>query len=135
ETGLESVRNQVVTGPATTIEDRGGVAALGPVVAPPPPPPQTPVRLHSGIKAPVKIVDASPEYPGVARQARVTGVVILEATIGVRGDVQAVRVLRSIPLLDRAAVDAVQRWKFTPALLNGVPVPVIVTVTVNFTLR
>jgi protein TonB len=49
--------------------------------------------------------------------------------------VQDVRVLRSIPLLDAAATEAVRQWQYTPTLLNGVPVPVIMTVTVNFTLR
>ena len=57
------------------------------------------------------------------------------ATIGPDGRVQDVRVLRSIPLLDAAAIEAVKQWQYTPTLLNGVPVPVIMTVTVNFTLR
>ena len=63
------------------------------------------------------------------------GVVILEAVIDAKGAVASVRVLRSIPLLDQAAVDAVQQWRFTPALLNSEPVPVVMTVTVNFTLQ
>ena len=63
-----------------------------------------------------------------------SGVVILEAVIGVDGRVADAKVLRSIPLLDQAAVDAVRQWVYTPTLLNGVPVPVIMTVTVNFTL-
>ncbi len=63
------------------------------------------------------------------------GVVILEAVINVRGEVERLRVLRSEPLLDRAAIDAVQRWRYTPTLLNGSPVPVLVTVTVRFALR
>ena len=67
--------------------------------------------------------------------AHAQGVVIMEATIDVCGSVTDVRVLRSNPLLDEAAVDAVRQWKYTPTLLNGEPVPVIITVTVNFTLR
>ncbi len=59
---------------------------------------------------------------------------ILECTIGVDGRVEDVKVLRSVPLLDAAAVDAVRQWVYTPTLLNGVPVPVIMTVTVNFKL-
>ena len=106
------------------------------VVQPPSPPePIVPVHLHSGMKAPVKIADAAPVYPGIARTARVQGVVILEAVLDAQGGVESVRVLRSIPLLDQAAVDAVLQWRFTPALLNGQPVPVVMTVTVNFTLR
>jgi hypothetical protein len=53
----------------------------------------------------------------------------------VDGKVADAKVLRSIPLLDSAALDAVRQWEFTPTLLNGVPVPVIMTVTVNFTLQ
>ena len=56
-------------------------------------------------------------------------------TIGPNGKVQNARVLRSIPLLDQAALDAVKQWEYTPTLLNGVPVPVIMTVTVQFTLQ
>ena len=60
---------------------------------------------------------------------------MLEATIDVRGQVDAIRVLKSPPLLDQAAIDAVRQWRFTPTLLNGVPVPVIMTVTVNFAIQ
>ena len=77
----------------------------------------------------------NPVYPSIAQSARVQGVVIVEATIGPDGRVSDARVLRSIPLLDQAALDAVRQWVFTPTLLNGVPVPVIMTVTVNFTLQ
>jgi protein TonB len=74
-------------------------------------------------------------YPSIAQSARVQGVVILEATIGENGRVKDVKVLRSIPLLDQAAIDAVRQWEYTPTLLNNVPVPVIMTVTVQFTLN
>ena len=79
--------------------------------------------------------DVRPVYPAIAQSARVQGVVIIEATIGPTGSVQDAKVLRSIPLLDAAALDAVKQWTFTPTTLNGVPVPVIMTVTVNFTLQ
>ena len=110
----------------------GGVVMEAP---PPPPPPPAPVRVGGNIQAPKKISDQNPTYPSIAQSARVQGIVILEATIGPDGRVQDVRVLRSIPLLDAAAIDAVKQWVYTPTLLNGVPVPVIMTVTVNFTLR
>ena len=100
-----------------------------------PPPPAAPIRIHEGIQAPRKLVDVAPAYPALARAAHVKGTVILEATIDVAGNVEAVRTLRSIPLLDAAALDAVRRWKFSPTRLNGIAVPVIMTVTVNFTLR
>jgi protein TonB len=67
--------------------------------------------------------------------SRVEGTVILEAVIGVDGTVQDVRVLRSIPLLDASAIEAVHQWRFTPTLLNGEPVAVVMTVTVTFSLR
>ena len=84
---------------------------------------------------PTKTKNVQPVYPPIAQSARVQGVVIIEATIGADGRVKDAKVLRSIPLLDQAALDAVKQWQFTPTLLNGVPVPVIMTVTVNFTLQ
>jgi protein TonB len=102
---------------------------------PPPPPPITPVRITSDLQRPVKIKDVMPVYPDIAMRARVTGMVILEATIDARGKVVNLRVLRSVPLLDQAAIDAVRQWEFTPTRLNGAAVPVVMTVTVNFTLR
>jgi TonB family protein len=102
---------------------------------PPPPPPPPPVRVGGQIKAPVRVKNVNPVYPSIAQSARVQGVVIIEATIGPDGRVTDTKVLRSIPLLDQAAVDAVKQWTYTPTLLNGVPVPVIMTVTVNFTLK
>ena len=98
-----------------------------------PTPPPAPVRVGGAIKPPAKTKDVRPQYPPDAVSARVQGVVIIEATIGPDGKVQDARVLRSIPMLDGAALDAVRQWEFTPTLLNGVPVPVIMTVTVQFT--
>jgi periplasmic protein TonB len=111
----------------------------GNAVAPPPPPvvaqaPAGPVRLHAGIEPPRKIHDVMPAYPVLARTVGASGVVIIEATIDARGDVVAAKVLRSVPTLDQAAVDAVRQWKYTPARLNGEPVAVLITVTVNFML-
>jgi len=99
-----------------------------------PPPPQQAVRVGGQIKEPKKLKTVNPTYPDIAKQARVQGVVILECTISPQGKVTDVKVLRGIPLLDQAAVDAVKQWVYTPTLLNGVPVPVIMTVTVNFKL-
>ena len=76
-----------------------------------------------------------PIYPSMARIARVQGVVILEAVIDVSGRVESARVVRSISLLDDAALEAVRQWRFEPARLNGQPVPVVMTVTVNFSLQ
>jgi protein TonB len=113
----------------------GGVVGGLPEAPPPPPPPPTqPVRVGGQIKQPTKTKHVNPQYPPIAQSARVQGVVIIEAVIGPNGRVQDARVLRSIPLLDQAALDAVKQWEFTPTLLNNVPVPVIMTVTVQFTL-
>jgi protein TonB len=98
------------------------------------PPPVQAVRVGGQIKEPKKLKDVKPAYPDIAKQARVQGVVILECTISPQGRVTDVKVLRGIPLLDSAAEEAVKQWIYTPTLLNGVPVPVIMTVTVNFRL-
>ncbi len=117
---------------------------VGPMPPPPPPPPpaaggypspSAPVRVGGNIKPPTKIRDVRPIYPADAQAAGVTGVVIIEATIDPAGRVSDAKVLRSIPILDQAAIDAVRQWEFEPTLLNGAPVPVIMTVTVNFTLQ
>ncbi len=99
------------------------------------PPPVQAVRVGGQIKEPKKLKNVPPVYPDIAKQARVQGVVILECTISPQGRVTNVTLLKGIPLLDQAAQDAVKQWVYTPTLLNGVPVPVIMTVTVNFKLN
>lgn len=96
---------------------------------------EAPLRVGGNIKAPTKIRHVNPVYPPVAQEAKVSGLVIIEALIGPDGAVQDARVLKSVPLLDQAALEAVMQWRFTPTLLNGQAVPVIMTVTVNFTLQ
>ena len=143
----DSLRNQVI---AMQRQRQGTAPAPAGAPAPPPPPAppfigfpepfeQTlarvqPVRVGGNIRTPTKITDVKPLFPPVAQQARVQGVVIIEALIDDRGEVANARVLRSIPMLDDAALSAVSQWQFTPTLLNGAPVGVIMTVTVNFTL-
>jgi TonB family protein len=101
----------------------------------PPESPATLLRIGGNIREPARIRHVSPVYPVIAQQARVAGVVIIEAVIGETGQVTYARVLRSIPLLDHAALEAVMQWQFAPTLLNGQAVPVMMTVTVNFTLN
>jgi protein TonB len=101
---------------------------------PPPPPPNKPFRVGQGIREPQKILHVPPEYPQPAVLARVEGTVVLEAVLDETGKVDRVRVLNSVPLLNGAAIRAVQRWRYTPTLLNGVPVQVLMTITVKFTL-
>jgi protein TonB len=93
------------------------------------------VRVGGKVKAPVKTKDVKPEYPAAAKSAKVQGAVIIEATIGADGKVIDAKVLRSVSMLDQAALDAVRQWEFSPTLLNGKPVPVKMTVTVNFKLQ
>jgi TonB family protein len=114
---------------------------------PPPPPPdeastssamvdgEFPIRVGGNIAPPTKIRDVRPVYPPEALANNVAGAVIVQATIDGEGKVRDARVLRSIPLLDAAAVEAVRQWEFTPTLLNGVPKPVIMVLTINFTLE
>jgi protein TonB len=109
----------------------------GLAVEPPPAPPpvsREPVRLHAGMQAPRKIVNVPPRYPMHAQLAHIEGVVVLDAVIDATGRVTDVRVTHSIQGLDQAAIDAVRQWRFTPTLLNGEPVSILLTVTVRFTL-
>ena len=101
---------------------------------PPAPPPTATVQVGGAITAPTKIHDVAPVYPPTARAARIQGVVIIQATIGVDGSVVGAEVLRPLVFLDQAALDAVRQWRFTPTQLNGLPVAVIMTVTVHFRL-
>lgn len=99
--------------------DGSPIRAVGPDVAPP-------VLLHG----------PDPVYPEAARVARLSGPVVLEAVIGTDGSVRAARVIRAAhPILEKAAVDAVHRWRFEPARVAGRPVPVYLTLTVTFHLR
>ena len=113
--------------------DPGPALDLPPVVVKPQDPPP-PLRVGGTIKQPVKIGGNDPVYPPMAQAARIQGIVIIEATLAADGRVINARVLRSVPMLDVAALDAVRTWQYTPTMLNGVPVPVIMTVTVTFTL-
>jgi protein TonB len=97
-------------------------------------PPMEPIRVGGKVTAPRKRHHVSPIYPAIAAAARVQGTVSLEATIDEDGNVVNLRVLVSIPLLDGAALDAVRQWKYEPTLLNGSPVPILMTVSVKFEL-
>ena len=127
-------------------------ATVQPPPPPPPPPPPSTVsitapapgeqsigwapdgslRVGGSVKPPEKIKDVPPVYPPTALAAGVEGVVIIEARIAVDGRVSDARVLKSIPLLDEAALEAVKQWEFTPTLLNGERVPVVMTMAINF---
>lgn len=111
------------------LEDPGGV-----MDAPPPggAPAGQPVPVGGRIAEPKKVRDALPFYPESAKRSGIQGIVIMEATISTAGCIKDLKVLRGVPGLNVAAMAAVMRWRYTPTLLNGRPVPVIMTVTVNF---
>ena len=87
------------------------------------------------MRQPTKIKDVRPVYPPDALAARIQGVVVVEVSLDTEGRVRGARILRSIPELDEAALTAVRQWEFTPRDLNGIAVPVNMTVTVNFSLQ
>jgi protein TonB len=95
--------------------------------------PQT-VRVGGDIKPPIKVKNVVPVYPPVAKQARVEGVVILEVTIGTDGKVKDTKVIRSVKILEDAAITAVRAWEYKPTIVNGQAVQVITTVPINFSL-
>jgi len=148
----DSLRNRAIelNKQRAAINSANGAVPLGMYGPPPPPPPPpdtassnapvsssglAPVRIGGNIKVPTKLRDVRPLYPPSAQAAGIQGVVILEARIDVDGHVYDAKVLRSIPELDQAALDAVRQWEFTTTEVNGVAVPVIMTVTVNFSLQ
>ena len=92
-------------------------------------------RVGGRIRAPAKVHHVAPVYPRLALAARTQGSVVLEAVIAEDGSVRDVRVLKSIPLLDRPAMDAVRQWRFTPTILNDKAVSVLMSVTVQFFLE
>ena len=108
----------------------GGLIGGLPAEAPPP----TVVRIGGSIVAPKLVRQVKPAYPSVATQARVRGLVILEAQVDVHGAVKSLKVLRGPPLLEEAAMEAVRQWRYQPLLLNGEPREFILTVTVVFNL-
>jgi protein TonB len=90
------------------------------------------VRIGGAIKAPGLVKRVDPVYPDIALMAKVNGTVILEAIVGADGSVESVRVLRSVKFLDQAAIEAVKQWRYSPLVLNGVPTPFVLSVTLSF---
>ena len=144
ETGLEHYAGTLLT---VTAGFEGGMSGgipggvIGGIDRVPPPPPapapvvKKPVRVGGQITPPRLIRRTPPEYPLLAQAAQIEGTVILEATVDEEGHVDSVRVLRSHSVLDQAAKDAVARWEYEPLVLNGVPQPFVLTVTVSFHLE
>jgi len=113
-----------------------------PTVAPPPiirdspktTPPSGPIRVSAGVQMAKIVKRVMPEYPPLAKSARVSGVVHLIGIIARDGTIRNLQLVSGHPLLARAALQAVQQWVYQPTLLNGEPVEVIAPIDVNFTL-
>ena len=86
------------------------------------------------IKPPKLVTEVDPVYPDEARKAGIEGIVVVEATTDETGHVKSVRVLRSVPMLDQAAIDAVKQWVYEPMVINGEPKGIVFTTTVRFSL-
>jgi protein TonB len=121
----------------------GGVLkSIGNAAEVPPPPMLRPneskvIRIRPGgqVEPPKLIFQPKPEYPPLARMARIQGVVRLEAIINRDGTVQDLTLISGHPLLVKAAFDAVSRWRYEPTRLNGQPVEVVMEFDVNFNLN
>jgi periplasmic protein TonB len=113
----------------------GGV--IGGMGGAPPPPKPTQQRIRQGgsVQAALLVNKVQPVYPPLARQTRIAGTVRLHAIISKTGSVESLEVLSGHPLLVRAAMDAVQQWRYKPTLLNGEPVEVDTTIDVIFSLN
>jgi TonB family protein len=97
--------------------------------------PGGPIFVTGNVQKPVKISDVQPEYSARARRARIQGDVILLSVISEQGEITRVKVLKGVPGCTMHAIRALRQWKFRPATLEGKPVAVYFTLTVNFTLR
>jgi protein TonB len=111
----------------------GSILNSTPTVAPKIATPQR-VRVSSGVSTGMLVRKVPPTYPPLARQARIQGTVILQATISKEGAIENLQLISGHPMLAPAAIEAVKQWKYKPYLLNGEPVEVETQVQVNFTL-
>ena len=90
------------------------------------------IVVSQGISQGMLLQRVSPSYPAVARQARITGDVLMQAVIGKDGSIQHLKVLHGQPLLAQSAITAVKQWRYRPYLLNGNPVEIETQITVQF---
>ena len=111
----------------------GGIISSTPVAVPKVATPQR-VRVSQGVSQGLLIHKVTPQYPPLARQARIQGVVVLQALIGKDGGIQNLHVVSGHPMLTNSALEAVKEWKYKPYYLNGEPVEVETTINVNFSL-
>jgi len=150
---LESLRPGPSTGPGDRLGPIGAagirIAVAPPTVAAPPQPPpdpptpppapgiqpREPIRVASSLQKSLLIRQVEPVYPRLAIIAHVEGSVLAEARITQSGTIDSLRIISGNPLLTQAVIDAVKQWRYQPTLLNGEPIDVITTITVNFKLN
>jgi protein TonB len=111
----------------------GGIVSSVPVAVPKAAPPQK-VRVSQGVLQGNILHQVQPQYPPIARAARVAGAVVIKATIGKDGTMKDLQVVSGHPMLVQAALEAVKQWRYKPWVLNGEPVEVDTVITVNFNL-
>jgi periplasmic protein TonB len=136
---IDSLESTVeTTGDPNGVDDAIPIDSARTFAPPPPPPPPElptgPIRPGGRIVAPQRVLYVQPAYPAIAQSAGIEGRVVVEAIVGPSGEVTNARVVRSVRFLDEAAIAAVRQWKYTPTLLNGTPVSVLLTVSVDFKL-
>ena len=112
----------------------GGIISSTPVAVPKAAAPPARVRVSQGVSTGLLIKKVQPNYPPLARQARIQGHVLLQAEISKDGTIENLKVISGHPMLSPAAIEAVKQWRYKPYLLNGEPVAVETQVDVNFTL-
>jgi len=114
----------------------GGIISSGKTNVPAPPPSvRAPIRVGGKVKPPRGLYTPAPQYPVIAKQTRVQGVVQIDAVLDVDGSVIEMKVVSGHPLLIQAALDAVRQWKYEPSYLNGQPIAVELIVNVTFVLQ
>jgi protein TonB len=121
----------VDSGAASSNGELQGISANSDV-APPPPSAAPPIRVGGDVQAPKLVSMVLPVYPSIARASGIEGSVVVEASVGPAGTVLSTKVISGPPILRQAALDALRRWKYQPATLNGEPVAVQITVTIQF---
>jgi TonB family protein len=135
---LETKKNNLV-GRLATGGAPGSTSAAPPPPPPPPPPPQAisaaPIRVGGDVAQSNLIQRIQPQYPADARAARIQGVVLLQAIIDRSGVIADLKVISGHPILNASAIDAVRQWRYNPILLNGQPIEVITTISVNYSFQ
>ncbi len=130
---MEGVVEGLSSGPPAGLSSVIGSTGTGPAIVVRPAPPKT-VSISSGVMAGNLLEKTMPQYPAIAKAARIQGVVVLQATISTTGLIENIRVVSGPPMLQQAAVDAVRSWRYKPYLLNGEPIEVETTINVVFNL-